>query len=130
MVRIEQKLRASFGEGVIAYSQTQYYKDLRDSEKKRFKRHIETRDVKRKWKFFAFIAILGCIFFTGFEITGNAIASGGSSSMLDMVLISLFILIAIFFLINSTYKKKRWKKMEGHFSVIENIMIKRRLNKK
>ena len=130
MVRIEQRVRASFGEGAVAYYQTQYFKELRDDEKKRFRRYLETKEKNRKWKLFFLSIVLGFGFFSGLRITGNAIASGGDISILNMVAISLFIIVAIVLAFHAMLKKHRWKKMEGHFNVLENILVNRKSKRK
>lgn len=130
MVRIEQKLRASFGEGALPYYQTQYYKDLREDEKKRFKKYIESKDKKRKWKIFSFMGLCGFGLFAFSRITGNAIASGGEISILDAVMVSLFILILGILGVHTFLERNRWKRMERHFNVLEDILVRRKASRK
>jgi len=130
MVRIEQKLRASFGEGALPYSQTQYYKELREDEKKRFKKYIDTKDKNRKWKIFSITALAGFGMFSFSRITGNVIASTGEVSILDVAMVSAFILIVVILGIHALLEKNRWKRMERHFNVLEEMLIKRKASKK
>lgn len=130
MIHVEQRVRGSMGEGVIPYYHTNYFKELRNEEKKKFVSYLKSKEVKRKWKFLPWVIIIGFGIFSGFRLTGNAIAGQSNVSILDISLVSAIILIAVFYAFHVANEKKRWKKMEGHFDVIEGVLRKRRLNKK
>lgn len=130
MIHIEQKVRGSMGEGVVPYYHTNYFKELKNEEKRRFVSYLKSKEVKRKWRFLPWVVILGFGAFAGFKFTGNAVASGGSISVLDMVLVLAFVVAIVFYSLHIANEKKRWQRLEGHFGVIEDILRKRRLKRK
>lgn len=129
MIRIEQKVRSSFETGVIPYYDTDYYKELSASDKKRFKKYIENKHKKKNWNGVLMVSSFLFILLFRSRITGNAIYSGESATPLDIAVIIILLLILIVLIINTIMKNKRWKRLEKHFSVILKSIDKKKPQK-
>ena len=129
MIHVEQRVRGSMGEGVVAYYHTNYFKELHPVEKKGFINYLKSKQVRQKWRFLPWVVMIALGLFAGSRLTGNAIATGGNVSWVDFVLAGVFILVLVFYLFHLSAKKKRMNKLNSHIKVIDNILTKRRLRK-
>jgi hypothetical protein len=129
MIHVEQKVRASMGEGAIAYYHTNYFKELHPTEKKRFIGYLKSKQVKQKWRFLPWVVLAVLGLFVGSRFTGNAIAVNGSVSWIDFTLIGVFILVLVFYISHLSAQKKRMNRLNSHLKVIDNILTKRRLKR-
>ena len=66
----------------------------------------------------------------GSRITGNVVATEKSVPLVNWVLLGVFLLIVIIYWVYVLTKKRRIKRLDKHFKVIENIIDKRRFKKK
>ena len=130
MIRIEQKVRGSMGEGVVPYYQTEYFKELHPDEKKTFLEYLKKKEVKRKWKFLPFVLLVGAGTFIGTRFTGNVIAEEPSIQPVNLILLGIFLVVVISYWIYILSIRKRFNKLNKHFQVIENIIDRRKLKKK
>lgn len=130
MIRVEQKVRGSMGEGVVPYYKTEYFKELHPGEKAKFLEYLKKKETKRKWKFLPFVIIPGVGAFLGLRITGNAIVGDQSIQPANLILLGIFLAVVIVYWIYVLSKRKRFKRLDKHFKVIDNIVAKRKLQKK
>lgn len=126
MIHVEQKVRGSMGEGVVPYYQTNYFKELRAEEKKRFISYLKSKKVKQKWRLFPWVLILGFGAFAGFNFTGHAISENTGVNLLDIGLIGIFAVVLMFYVFHIAHKKERARKLDRHLAVIDNILAKRK----
>lgn len=129
MIHVEQRVRASMGEGAIAYYHTNYFKELHPTEKKRFIDYLKSKQVRQKWKFLPWVLLVVLGLFAGSRFTGNAIAVNGSISWVDFALIGIFILALIFYVSHLAAQKKRMDRLNSHLKVIDNILTKRKFKR-
>ena len=130
MIRIEQRVSASFNKEV-SYDQTEYYKSLLDNEKKMFERHLKKN--KRKKFLFGSVLFISFLFlaFMRIELTGNVINqtidNNTVTSLLEPVSIFVILGICILFLITLLTKKKRFKKFEKNFKILDDTFLRKRM---
>lgn len=130
MIRIEQKVRGSMGEGVVPYQQTEYFKELHPNEKTRFVDYLKSKETKKKWKFLPFVLIPGVGALIGMRVTGNVVAEEQSIQPLNLFLLGVFLVAVIAYWIYVLSKRKRFNRLDRHFKVIERIISKRKLRKR
>lgn len=130
MIRIEQKVRGSMGEGVVPYQQTEYFRELTPGEKRKYVNYLENKEKKKKWKFLPFVLIPGAGAFVGLRVTGNVVAEGQSIQPVNLMLLGIFLIAVIGYWIYILSRKKRFKRLDRHFRVLENIIAKRKLKRK
>lgn len=126
MIRVEQKVRGSMGEGIVPYNQTEYFKELHPDERKRFSEYLKKKDQKRKWKFLPFVVLLGCGAFIGTRITGNVVGAEKAIPPINLFLLAIFLIGIVCYWIYVLSKRKRINRLDRHFKVIENIVKKRK----
>jgi len=130
MVRIEQKVSASFGEH-IPYKETEYYKSLSEKEKRDFDKYMKNKGKKRVLFSLLLISIMvSAIFlmngkFVGFAIKENIGERG--FKVTEILLILTLIVIIIEIILTTIFRGKKRKRFEEHFSVFENILKKRKI---
>jgi hypothetical protein len=130
MIRIEQKVRGSMGDGIVPYQQTEYFKELTPSEKRKYIGYLGKKEKKKKWKFLPFVLIPGAGAFIGLRLTGNAVSEGQSLQPANLILLGAFLVAVIVYWIYVLLQRKRYKRLDRHFKVIEHIISKRRANKR
>jgi hypothetical protein len=126
MIRIEQKLSGSCGGGFVPYSQTEYFKSLNDQQKAGYKKYLESKEKRKKWKFLPFTLIIIVGIFMGSRLTGNVVGSSEPMSFTNIVLMGILLLVVLIYLEILISERNRWKRMEKHFSVLEKIVYKRK----
>jgi magnesium-transporting ATPase (P-type) len=121
IMRVEQRVSTRFGK-FIHYKNTEYYKSLSDSQKKKFEKYLKN---KKKKKLSIYISIfLGflSIGFLNLNFTGNVaretLGDFQSSFLGYFVLGALFLLIVFLFL-----KKKRINYLNRHLKIIDNVFL-------
>lgn len=124
LIRLEQRVSASFGE-FIPYPQTEYYKNLPEKQKKEFVKYL----IKNKRKKYLICSIL-TVFICGFlllyhSITGGIIGTNGTGSMFGLGLLIFLLVLGIAFFIKKSQFKKRRKKIDNYFKVIDNLYVTR-----
>lgn len=142
MIRTEQKVAASFGEK-IPYKETEYYNSLSDEEKKLFKKHLKKRGKKGPMLVLGVLAsgtlltVLGLSTnksgIDSMQLTGNAIQKTAESTgwgMNELSLIGIGLSIALFaglflFISSFVFNRKKRKRFEGHFAVIDRVLSKK-----
>lgn len=129
MIRVEQKVRASVGEGALPYFQTTYFKELPLSKQEKFSKYLKSKERQKKWRLFPTLAIPLLALILGVRITGNVISDGTNISSLNLILLISLILLAISYVVYILIKKRRKEKLEKHFKVVDNILYKRRAKK-
>jgi len=126
MVRIEQRLRVSFGDKEVPYNQTQYFKELRPDEKERFTKYLKSKDKNKKLKWFSFALFSALSTSVFFRVSGNVIALNGFFSWTDLALVVAVVIIAVILFFHFKHGKKRKKIADKHFLVLEKIIMKRK----
>jgi len=127
MIRVEQKVRGSMGEGVVPYQQTEYFKELHPSEKVRFMDYLKKKEVKKKWRFLPFVLIPGIGAFIGTRVTGNVVAEETGVQPINLLLLGIFLVAIIAYWIYVLSKRRRYNRLDKHFKVIDRILAKRKL---
>jgi hypothetical protein len=130
MIRIEQKVRGSMGEGVVPYQQTEYFRELTPGEKRKYIEYLENKEKKKKWKFLPFVLIPGAGAFVGLRVTGNVVSEGQSVQPINLILLGVFLAVVVAYWIYILSKRKRFRRLDRHFKVIEHIIAKRRVNRR
>jgi len=127
MIRVEQRVASSFG-GHIPIKKTEYYKNLRENEKKSFYKYLKRKNIKKKSILLVFFLSLVSLVFLGAEFTGKAVdnvGGTGTSRFLSVILV-LFILVMLFFsLILFIFKKIKKRRFEKHFDILDNIGLRK-----
>ena len=129
MIRIEQRVRASMGEGSLSYNQTNYFKELHPEERARFVNFLNKKEKRKKWKFLPFLVIAGIGIFSGSRITGNVIGDSGSVSIIDWLLLGFFVISVIVYSLHVISERKRFERLDRHFKVLDRIVYKRKFRK-
>lgn len=129
MIRIEQKVRGSMGEGVTPYYKTEYFKELHPNEKTKFVEYLKKKEKRKKWRFLPFVVLIGAGAFVGLRITGNVVAGEEAIPTSNLALLAVFLMAVIVYWVYVLSKRKRIKRLERHFKVIEHIVAKRKLRK-
>ncbi|MEI7719571.1 MAG: hypothetical protein WCI72_06895 [archaeon] len=129
MIRIEQKVRGSMGEGLVPYYKTEYFKELHSSEKNKFLEYLKGKEVKKKWKFLPFVLIPGLGSFIGLKVTGNVIAEEQGIQPINLILLGVFLVAVVAYWIYVLSKRRRFKRLDRHFNVLERIIAKRKLRR-
>ena len=113
MIRIEQRVSASFGSPII-YFQTEYYKQLSPSEKEEFKAYFHK---KNRPKFY-FLFLIASLFLLGTHImlTGNSLVnvSVTAFNIFDFFIFGLFFVFLALWLFFVS-KEFKHRKKEKHF---------------
>lgn len=130
MIRIEQKVRGSMGDGIVPYYKTEYFKELHPNEKTRFMDYLKQKETKKKWKFLPFLLIPGVGSFLGLRLTGNVVGEGQRIQPLNLVLLGLFLVAVVVYWLYVLSKRNRLQRLDKHFKVLEHIIDKRKLKKK
>ncbi len=130
MIRIEQKVRGSMGEGIVPYYKTEYFKELHPNEKTRFLDYLNKKETKKKWRFLPFVLIPGIGSLLGIRITGNAINESQQIQPINLILLGIFLIAIIAYWIYVLSQRKRLKRLDRHFKVLENIIERRKSRKK
>jgi hypothetical protein len=124
MIRLEQRVSASFGE-VVPYNKTKYYQNLSFEEKKNFEKYLKT---KLGSKFFfssllAFFALGGFLMSNSF--TGNVVGASSSVSYGGMIVAGLAVVGLIIFLIYEIQKRRREKMFKSVLNLFDRSIKKR-----
>jgi hypothetical protein len=130
MIRIEQKVRGSMGDGIVPYYKTEYFKELHASEKARFLEYLKNKEKNKKWRFLPGFLMIASGALIGSRITGNVVATEKNVPLVNWALLGVFLLVVIVYWIYVLTKKRRIKRLDKHFKVIENIIDKRKFKKK
>jgi len=126
LIRLEQRVSASFGK-FIPYSETEYFKQLPEKEKKKFKDYLK-RHKRRKFVlgFFLSFVILGAIILRG-AITARVIED--NLPIPKDALGIFFVVFSVFFLLIITlsliFKTKRERKVNHYFDIFNKIYFKK-----
>jgi uncharacterized membrane protein (DUF485 family) len=129
MIRIEQRVRASFGEGVVPYYKTDYFVELTSDEKNQFKRYLERKEKRKKWWGIFLFALFFSGAIAGFRLTGDVIAEKVQVEMINVAILLGILVIVVLSSIYFLAKRKRRKRFDGHFGVLEHIIRKRNLKR-
>jgi hypothetical protein len=126
MIRVEQRVSASF-EKHVPYEKTEYYKQLSSKAKEEFEKYLKKNKRKKYLLGMAILSPLVVLFFLKSEITGNVIAEAvGNKSLVNMLesgaAITLLLIVGIS-LVSFVSKKKRNKRFEGNFDILENVFL-------
>lgn len=125
MIRVEQRVSASFGEPV-PYNETHYYKGLSKKEKENFEKYLRKR--KRRRFLIPAVLLISLIVFllSGTEFTGRVIEESTGLEEFSLRLFSvLFFLIAVFLsILFLILRKRKEKRFERNFEVIDEILFK------
>lgn len=129
MIRVEQRLRVSFGDKEIPYYQTQYFKELRPEEKIRFTKYLKGKEKNKRLGLFSFsiVALFSLVVF--FRVTGNVVLGQNYFSWMDILLVFVVLVIVGVLFSHIHYKKTRKSRMDKHFLVLEKIITKRKYRK-
>ncbi len=115
MVRVEQKVAASFGKK-LPYNKTDHYKKLTKKEKRKFDKYLKNKGKKKKIIIALFsLPVLFLILSLNFQMTGYVIGEGN----LNFLQIAGIVLIVIFAILIYLFSKKK-KRYERHFSIIDD----------
>jgi len=128
MVRIEQRVSASFNND-ISYDQTEYYMSLSSAEKAKFEKYL-AKNKRKKFLLAGFLVIpLFLLFFLRTEITGNAIKQtiGNQTAIgfLEPCLAGILLATCALFLITLVFKKRKLKRHERNFEILEDVFLKK-----
>lgn len=128
MIRVEQRVSASFGEH-IPYKKTKYYLSLTRCEKKDFEKYYRNRtNISKAFTFIFFVCIAAIAVFN-MKFTGNVVNKtiGNSTSSWISGIIIVIMIIALFFVgINFLSRRKEEKDFNKKFQVINKIISSRR----
>lgn len=130
MIRVEQRVSASFGE-YIPYTKTKYYQQLTMNEKKRYDSFLKNKKVKKGvfMTSFAGIFLFSLTLFS--ESTGNAISdyAGVGIDYLKVAAVVFYILLFVILLLIVLKRKRREESLNKVFSVFDKSMMKRKKKK-
>ncbi|MBI2629807.1 hypothetical protein HYW76_01775 [Candidatus Pacearchaeota archaeon] len=127
IIRVEQKVSSKFNK-CVPYNETEYYKSLREEDKKSFDKYVSKNHRGKKiLLFFAVLASLFLIFNLNF--TGEAIKNVNSSDNTKIIGIVLIILIGTICFLYALSKRRRAERIDSHFMVIENLFSKKKFKK-
>jgi len=118
------------GEGIVPYYKTEYFKELHPNEKTRFLDYLNKKETKKKWRFLPFVLIPGIGSLLGIRITGNAINESQQIQPINLILLGIFLIAIIAYWIYVLSQRKRLKRLDRHFKVLENIIERRKSRKK
>jgi len=131
MIRLEQRVSASLGEGK-QYNKTDYYKGLQKSEKLNFNKYLRRKQKKKGWFSGILLLVLIGFLFLNIGFTGNVVRENiGVERVLfvSFLLVFLFLiglsLFFIYFLFVSLEKRKFGK----NFKILESIGLRREFYK-
>lgn len=128
MIRIEQRVSASFGKK-ITYNQTDYYKSLSEKERKAFESYLKRNKRKKFLLGFLLLTPLLLLACLRMQVTGNIIRGAiEDNTKFDIALLEpllAFIVLAaiVIFLLTLAFKKRRNTKFEKNFEVLENVFL-------
>jgi hypothetical protein len=125
MIRLEQRVSASFGE-VVPYNKTKYYLNLTESEKKSFNQYLHSKLGSK----FVLSSLLGLFIFLGFfakgVLTGNVVGSTRNMQY-GGIIVAIFALIGfIIFMIYKLHKRRREKMFESVLNLFDRSIKKRK----
>lgn len=129
MIRVEQRVASSFGEH-IPYNKTEYYKNLRESEKLSFNKFLKRKEMRKPLiTLFLLLCFISPIFlkikFSGGIVNENL----QNPFLLDGVFI-LFLLGFIFVLfISVILQKTKKRKFEKYFNILDKIGTRKYISK-
>ena len=132
MIKVEQRVSSSFGEW-IKYKDTKCYMNLTHLEKDKYEKFLHSK--KNRWRV---ILILICIslvalVFLSPGFTGNTIndSIGPRTSSFATSAVLIFVLVGLLFVgISFIIRKRKELRFNKKFSVIDDIVSKKRLIKK
>lgn len=130
MIRVEQKIAASFGK-YIPYEDTIYYNSLSMSEKQNFESYLKKS--RRKKVLFAFALISGLSLIAGLKLTltGKVAQDNLPDTGLIGNILILAVLAGLIYLASSVIEKRRSEKiLDRNFKIIQDIISKKRNKKK
>ena len=131
MIRVEQKVSASFNK-YVPYYQTEYYKSMTEKQKTDFRKHL--RNKKRRRVLFVFFILIP-VFLLGLfrlEVTGKVVVDtvGENNSLnIQIFLIILFVLIVIYSIYLAFSRRSSNKRFSNNFKIIEDILSNKRTKK-
>lgn len=127
MIRVEQRVSASFGE-YVAYTKTKYYQQLTMNEKKRYDNFLKNKKVKKGVFMSSFAGIFLFSFAFFYESTGNAISdySGVGVDYLKIGAIVFYILLFVILLLIVLKRKRKEESLNKVFAVFDKSMNKRK----
>lgn len=132
MIRVEQRVFASFGEHV-PYYKTQYYKNLTNQEKINYKEFVKSKETKVTVAIIAAAVTLILAILLNTNLTGNVVGEyvgEQAASATSLVFAVLVILIFALIFISSFSKKRKHKRFHSHFEILDSIAKKRKIEKK
>jgi hypothetical protein len=109
MIRIEQKVSASFGHP-LKYNETEYYKNLTDFEKKRFKEYLGQK--KKSYSYLVFLIASFSLFMFRMQMTGQSFLNidVNNFNSFDYFILCLFLVFLILWIPHAFKAIKRRKK--------------------
>lgn len=131
MIRIEQKVRGSMGEGIVAYYETNYFKELSQKGKNKFVKYLNSKKNAGKKKVLSFVVLLFFGAFMGMQMTANVVgASESNIPMINYIIIIAIILIGILYGLYIFFKSKKSKRFDHHFKIVEKFASRKPAKKK
>ncbi len=126
LIRLEQRVSASFGQ-FIPYSQTEYFKNLSEREKREFVKYLK-KNKRKKYLLgsFFFFLVAGAIFlhgsFTAKVVEENLKIQNTLFTNILLILFLIFIFITVMFFLSG---KRRKKRLKSHFDIIDKLYLKK-----
>lgn len=124
MIRLEQRVSASFGE-VVPYNKTKYYQNLTDAEKKNFNKYLHSKIGSK----FVFSLLASLFVFGGFlargSLTGNVIGGTNSISYGGIIVAVLAVIGLIVLLFHQIQKRRREKMFKSVLNLLDRSIKKR-----
>ena len=120
MVRVEQRVSASFGE-YIPYNKTKYYQELTPSERKSYDSFLKNKKIKRRVFMSSFAGIFLFSFYFFYESTGNVVGtnSGVNMNYIKIGAVIFYILLFVILLLIISKRKRQEKSLAKILGVFD-----------
>lgn len=128
MIRVEQKVSASFGR-VVIYDKTDYYKSLTKPEKKDFEKYMKGKGMKKVLLMLPVLLILGFVGLINIKFTGNVVNESATASGLEAIWVPIVVVLIWVFAVVVIMKKIKKSRFDKHFDIIDEIGLRRYVTK-
>lgn len=124
MIRLEQRVSASFGE-VVPYNKTKYYLNLTEEEKREFNHYLHTKlGSKFVFSLLLVFSVVGGVLMN-VSFTGNVIGTSNNLSNAGIALTILAVVGIVIFLFYQIQKKRREKMFKSVLNLFDKSIRRR-----